>query len=277
MHHDIIAGSIFFFLYHWPHPITGAFARTAVNFYAGCQTAMSNVVMAITVIVMLQLLTGLLYYTPVAILSSIILSALPGLINYSEAYHIWKVDKLDFLACAGAFFGVLFASVEMGLMIAVAVSFAKINLSALRPRVEELGRLPGTDIFCEVSQYTVAHPVAGVLIIRLNSGLLCFTNANPLRDRILKWVAEEKEKEAMKTPITGVILDMSSVTNIDYAGIIALEETNKKLLSKGIKLVITSPKWRVIHKLKLAKFVDKIGRDCIFLTVSEAVDSLGSS
>nr|GFA30816.1 low affinity sulfate transporter 3-like [Tanacetum cinerariifolium] len=97
---------------------TGSFSRTAVNFYAGCQTAVSNVVMAITVLVMLQLLTGLLYYTPVAILSSIILSALPGLINYTEAYNIWKVDKLDFLACAGAFFGVLFASVEMGLMVA---------------------------------------------------------------------------------------------------------------------------------------------------------------
>ncbi|GKA47147.1 low affinity sulfate transporter 3-like protein [Tanacetum coccineum] len=256
---------------------TGSFSRTAVNFYAGCQTAVSNVVMAITVLVMLQLLTGLLYYTPVAILSSIILSALPGLINYTEAYNIWKVDKLDFLACAGAFFGVLFASVEMGLMVAVAVSFAKIILNALRPRVEELGRLPGTDIFCEVDQYPVAHAVPGVLIIRLNSGLLCFTNANPLRDRILKWVAEENEKEAIKRPITGIILDMSSVNNIDYAGTLALEEINKKLLSGGIKLAIASPRWQVIHKLKVAKFVDKVGRDCIFLTVSEAVDSFVGS
>nr|XP_043614762.1 low affinity sulfate transporter 3-like isoform X1 [Erigeron canadensis] len=256
---------------------TGSFSRTAVNFYAGCQTAVSNVVMAITVLIMLQLFTGLLYYTPVAILSSIILSALPGLINYSEAYNIWKVDKLDFLACAGAFFGVLFASVEMGLMVAVAVSFAKIILNALRPRVEELGRLPGTDIFCEVDQYPVAHAVPGVLIIRLNSGLLCFTNANPLRDRILKWVAEENEKEAIKRPVNGIILDMSSVTNIDYAGILALEETNKKLLSGGIKLAIASPRWQVIHKLKVAKFVDKVGRDCIFLTVCEAVDSFVGS
>ncbi|XP_035834611.1 low affinity sulfate transporter 3-like [Helianthus annuus] len=100
---------------------TGSFSRTAVNFFAGCQTAVSNVVIAITVLLMPQFLTGLLYYTPVAILSLIILSALPGLINYTEAYNIWKVDKLDFLACAGAFYGVLFASVEIGLMVAVYV------------------------------------------------------------------------------------------------------------------------------------------------------------
>lgn len=75
--------------------------------------------MAITVFISLQLLTKLLYYTPLAILASIILSALPGLIDYNEAYRIWKVDKMDFLACAGAFFGVLFASVEIGLLVAV--------------------------------------------------------------------------------------------------------------------------------------------------------------
>lgn len=75
--------------------------------------------MAITVLVSLVLFTKLLYFTPMAILASIILSALPGLIDINEAYRIWKVDKLDFLACIGAFFGVLFASVEIGLLAAV--------------------------------------------------------------------------------------------------------------------------------------------------------------
>lgn len=54
-----------------------------------------------------------------AILAAIILSALPGLIDINEARYIWKVDKLDFLACIGAFVGVLFASVEIGLLVAV--------------------------------------------------------------------------------------------------------------------------------------------------------------
>lgn len=84
---------------------------------------MSNIVMAVTVFISLELLTKLLYYTPVAILASIILSALPGLIDVNEAYNIWKVDKLDFLACIGAFLGVLFATVEIGLLVAVTLTF----------------------------------------------------------------------------------------------------------------------------------------------------------
>lgn len=93
-----------------------------MNFSAGCETVVSNIVMAITVLVSLELFTRLLYYTPIAILASIILSALPGLIDIKEAYRIWKVEKLDFLACIGAFFGVLFVSVEIGLLVAVNLS-----------------------------------------------------------------------------------------------------------------------------------------------------------
>lgn len=90
-----------------------------MNYSAGCESVLSNIVMAITVMVTLQFFTRFLYFTPMAILASIILSALPGLVDINEAVRIWKVDKLDFLACLGAFLGVLFHSVEFGLLVAV--------------------------------------------------------------------------------------------------------------------------------------------------------------
>ncbi|KAB1205455.1 Low affinity sulfate transporter 3 [Morella rubra] len=251
---------------------TGSFSRTAVNFSAGCQTVVSNLVMAITVLVSLELLTRLLYFTPIAILASIILSALPGLIDINEAYNIWKVDKLDFLACMGAFLGVLFASVEIGLVVAVTISFGKILVKSIRPGIEELGRLPGTDIFCDIRQYPKAIKIPSILIIRVNSAILCFANANFVRER---WVTEGENQ--MKQDETGrvpaVILDMSNTVNIDTSGILALEELHRMLVSDGIELAMANPKLQVIHKLKLAKFVEKIGREWVFLTVAEAVDA----
>ena len=89
---------------------------------AGCKTAVSNVVMSIVVMLTLLLITPLFKYTPNAILSSIIISAVLGLIDYESAYLVWKVDKLDFLACLGAFIGVIFSSVEYGLLIAVGIT-----------------------------------------------------------------------------------------------------------------------------------------------------------
>ncbi|KAK5824209.1 hypothetical protein PVK06_018977 [Gossypium arboreum] len=191
---------------------TGSFSRTAVNFSAGCQTAVSNIVMAITVVVALELFTKLFYYTPISILASIILSALPGLIDINEAYYIWKVDKLDFLACLVAFFGILFVSVEIGLLDAVTISFAKIFLNSIRPSVEQLGRLPRTDTFCEVNQYPMAieNETPGLLALGINSGLLCFANANCIRERIMRLVTEEGgTKETEKDTGQILILDMS--------------------------------------------------------------------
>ncbi|XP_057973283.1 low affinity sulfate transporter 3-like isoform X2 [Malania oleifera] len=253
---------------------TGSFSRTAVNFAAGCQTAVSNIVMAITVLVSLELFTRLLYYTPTAILASIILSALPGLIDIREACNIWKIDKLDFLACIGAFFGVLFATVEIGLLAAVTISFGKIILTSIRPSTEEQGRLPGTDTFSDISQYPMAIKTPGILIIRINSGLLCFANANFIRERVMQRVSEDGDvtKENAEGCIQLLVLDMSSVINIDTSGILGLEELHKNMVSKCIELAMANPRMQVIQKLKLAKFTDKIGGH-VFLSVSDAIDA----
>lgn len=65
----------------------------------------------------------------------------------------------------------------------VAISFAKILLKSIRPGIEELGRLPGTDIFCDISQYPMAIKTPAIITIRVNSSLLCFANANFIRER----------------------------------------------------------------------------------------------
>eukprot|EP00262_Sarcandra_glabra_P012431 TRINITY_DN31_c0_g1_i5.p1 TRINITY_DN31_c0_g1~~TRINITY_DN31_c0_g1_i5.p1 ORF type:complete len:532 (+),score=58.25 TRINITY_DN31_c0_g1_i5:105-1700(+) len=98
---------------------TGSFSRSAVNYMAGCQTAVSNMVMSLIVFLTLLVITPLFKFTPNAILAAIIISAVLGLIDYEAALLIWKIDKLDFIACMGAFFGVVFVSVEIGLLIAV--------------------------------------------------------------------------------------------------------------------------------------------------------------
>lgn len=97
----------------------GSFSRSAVNYMAGCKTAVSNIVMSIVVLLTLLLITPLFKYTPNAVLASIIIAAVLGLVNIEAVILLWKIDKFDFLACMGAFFGVIFISVEIGLLIAV--------------------------------------------------------------------------------------------------------------------------------------------------------------
>ncbi|XBH57651.1 hypothetical protein VPH35_079220 [Triticum aestivum] len=251
---------------------TGSFSRSAVNYMAGCKTAVSNVVMAIVVMLTLLLITPLFKYTPNAILASIIINAVVSLVDYETAYLIWKVDKMDFVALLGAFFGVVFASVEYGLLIAVAISLGKILLQVTRPRTALLGNLPRTTIYRNVEQYPEAAKVPGVMIVRVDSAIY-FTNSNYVKERILRWLRDEEdqqqEQKLSKTEF--LIVELSPVTDIDTSGIHALEELLKALEKRKIQLILANPGPAVIQKLRSAKFTELIGDDKIFLSVGDAV------
>lgn len=251
---------------------TGSFSRSAVNFMAGCNTAVSNIVMSFVVFLTLEFITPLFEYTPNAILASIIISAVIGLIDYDAAILIWKIDKFDFIACMGAFLGVVFVSVEIGLLIAVTISFAKILLQVTRPRTAILGRIPRTNVYRNIQQYPEATKVPGVLIVRVDSAIY-FSNSNYTRERILRWLIDEEEhlKAAELPRIEFLIVEMSPVTDIDTSGIHALEELLSSLQKRDVKLVLANPGRVVIDKLHASGFANLIGDDKIFLTVADAV------
>ncbi|KAL5542848.1 hypothetical protein UlMin_010558 [Ulmus minor] len=251
---------------------TGSFSRSAVNYMAGCHTAVSNIVMSIVVLLTLELITPLFKYTPNAILASIIIAAVVSLIDINAALLIWKIDKFDFLACLGAFFGVVFIGVEMGLLIAVGLSFFKILLQVTRPRTAILGKLPRTTVYRNVQQYPDATKIPGVLIVRVDSAIY-FSNANYIKERILRWLTEEEEKlkENNLPTIQHLIVEMSPVTDIDTSGIHALEELFRTLQKRDIQLALANPGPIVIDKLHESKFADVVGESNIFLTVADAV------
>lgn len=102
--------------------ISAPFSKSAVNFHAGSKTAMSNVIQAIIIMLVLLFLAPLFKYTPLVALAAIIIVAMIGLIEFEEMYHLFKVDKFDFCVCMAAFFGVSFLSMFKGLLISVRVN-----------------------------------------------------------------------------------------------------------------------------------------------------------
>ncbi|CAL1390381.1 unnamed protein product [Linum trigynum] len=253
---------------------TGSFSRSAVNYMAGCQTAVSNIIMSIVVLLTLLFITPLFKYTPNAILAAIIIAAVLGLIDYEAALLIWKIDKFDFIACMGAFFGVVFISVEIGLLIAVTISFAKILLQVTRPRTAILGKVPRTVVYRNIQQYPEATKVPGVLIVRVDSAIY-FSNSNYVKERILRWLLDEEERiEASgKQRVQFLIVEMSPVTDIDTSGIHAFEELHRSLKKRDIQLIMANPGPVVMEKLHASDLANLIGEDNIFLTVADAVAS----
>ncbi|KAL2904607.1 High affinity sulfate transporter 1 [Bienertia sinuspersici] len=207
---------------------------------AGCHTAVSNIVMSIIVLLTLMIITPLFKFIPNAILAAIIISAVVNLVDIGAIVLLWKVDKFDFIACMGAFFGVIFISIEIGILIAVCISFAKILLHVTRPRVALLGNLPGTTFYRNIKQYPTAATIPGAVIVRVDSSIY-FSNSNYIKDIILRWLTdvEELNKESSLPSIQHLIIDMSPVIDIDTSGIHALEDLIKSLKKRGVRVRIT--------------------------------------
>ncbi|KAL1539735.1 Sulfate transporter 3.1 [Salvia divinorum] len=251
---------------------TGPFSRSAVNFNAGCKTAVSNIVMATAVMATLLFLTPLFHYTPLVVLAAIIVAAMLGLIDYEAAMHLWHVDKFDFLVCMAAYAGVVFGSIQIGLVLAIGLSVLRVLLFVARPRTLILGKLPHSEVYRNVHHYQQAQTVPGILILEIDAPIY-FANSNYLRERISRWIDEEEEriKSCGDIRLQHVVLDMSAVGNIDTSGISMMDEVKKIIDRRGLKLVLVNPVAEVMKKLNKSKILESLGMEWIFLTVEEAV------
>ncbi|KAE8786846.1 putative sulfate transporter 3.3 [Hordeum vulgare] len=252
---------------------TGGFSRSAVNHNAGCKTAMSNVIMALTVMVTLLFLMPLFVYTPNVVLGAIITVAVVGLIDVPAAYHIWKMDKMDFLVCLCAFAGVIFISVEEGLAIAVGISIFRVLMQITRPRMIIQGNIKGTDIYRNIHQYEEAQRVPGFLILTVEAPIN-FANTNYLNERTKRWI-EDESFSRNKSELRFVIFDLSAVPAIDTSGIAFLVDLKKPTEKLGLELVLVNPTGEVMEKIQRANDPHNHFRpDCLYLTIGEAIASL---
>ncbi|KAL6532548.1 hypothetical protein OROGR_014518 [Orobanche gracilis] len=150
-----------------------------------------------------------------------------GLIDYEAAIHLWKIDKFDFPVCISAYMGVILGTIEIGLVIAVAISVLRVLLFVARPRTFVQGNIPNSGVY---------------------------------RNVITRWIDEEEDrtKATGKTNLQYVIMDMTAVGNIDTSGISMLEEVKKIVDRRGLQLVLVNPGSEVMKKLNKAKFLDEI-------------------
>ncbi|KAK9706045.1 hypothetical protein RND81_07G101100 [Saponaria officinalis] len=258
---------------------TGAFSRSAVNHNAGAKSAFSNIVMAVAVLITLLFLMPLFYYTPNVVLGAIIITAVIGLVDCRAAYRLWKVDKLDFIACLCSFLGVLFISVPTGLAVAIGISVFKVLLHITRPNIVIMGKISRTQIFQSIERYKNATRIPAFLIIGVEAPIY-FANSTYLQERILRSVREEEDRiEASKEPeLKCVVLDLTAVTAIDTSGIVTICELAKIIRTKSVQLALVNPVASVVEKLNKSKALDQFSsNNGLYMTIGEAILDIKAS
>ncbi|MCB0631550.1 MAG: solute carrier family 26 protein [Saprospiraceae bacterium] len=247
------------------YPVTGGFSRTAVNDQAGAKTGMAAIISAILIVLTLLFLTPLFYYLPNAILASVIMVAVFGLIDIKEAVHLWHADRSDFWMLIVTFIGTLALGIEQGIGIGVVLSLAVIIFQTSRPHMAELGKVPGTAFYRNVGRFKQLERRPDLLIVRFDAQLY-FANINFFRDRIDELIQEKG------AGLKALILNFDSINNMDSSGVHALEELFTDSRNRKLNVYLTGVKGPVRDAMVKGHLIDKIGEDNMFMSVQEAVD-----
>lgn len=244
--------------------VTGGFSRTAVNDQAGANTGLASVFSALLVALTLLFLTPLFYFLPKAILASVIMVAVFGLIDLKEPVRLWNLERRDFAMLVGTFVATLVFGIAAGIGVGVAMSIGLVVFRAAYPHVAVLGRIRDTKYYRNVSRFDNALEVPGMAIIRFDAQLF-FANAAYFRDVVTQSM---NSKEGLEV----VLIDAQPINRIDSSSLSMLDELLSSCLSRGIKLQFAGVKGPVRDKLAACGLEKSIGSTNFFMNVGEAVD-----
>ncbi len=212
-------------------PVSASFSRSAIAAEVGARTPFFNVISALLMILTLLFLTGIFEQLPRNLLSSIILLSVTGLIDIKEIRYLFHAKRRDASIAAITFFGVLLIGIQEGMIMGISASALAILIKLGKPTVAELGLLPGTRDFRNVERFEEAKKIGGILILRIDASF-SFVNAGFFKNYILK-------KSLENQPISHVIIDGTTVSDMDITAMESLSTLIEDLEEKNIQLYLS--------------------------------------
>ncbi len=247
------------------YPVTGGFSRTAVNDQAGAKTGMAGIISAVLIVITLMYLTPIFYYLPKAILASVIMVAVFGLIDIKEAKQLWNSNRTDFWMLIVTFIGTLTLGIEQGIGLGVVLSLAMVIFRTTRPHIAELGKVPDSHFYRNVERFEDLEERVELLIMRFDAQLY-FANINFFKDNLYR--LSQRKSDTLKL----IVIDCEAMNNMDSSAVHAIEELMDDYNSKGIEVVFSGVKGPVRDALEKGQLKRKIGEDHFFMSIQEAVD-----
>ena len=237
--------------------ISGADSRTAVNEAAGGKTRVAQLFAALTILCALILFIKPIGYMPLAALGVILICSAIKLTNFPALMRLRKYSKSEFLVALFTFVSVLLLGVIYAVILAILLSILSFLRKTARPQDHCLGLLPDQDHFYELGLYPNAQEVPGLLLYRFGASLI-FLNANYFRQRILALI-----NRTDTPPVRWVVVDGTSINNIDITALMMLSDLGKTLALRGIVLAFVDQtnhlqKWLKVHEIPADEVTVKI-------------------
>jgi len=243
--------------------VNGSPTKTEILDEQRGRSQMANITMVAVVIVVVLFLTRYLTNMPVAVLAAIVFMIGLGLVDFRGLRRIRAARVSEFVIALLTAIVVFAWGVEEGIILAIVLSVLELVRRAYTPQ----------DFLVGVSKdgeptYTAAEPgtesLPGLVVFRFDSRLF-YANASLFVDRIQQLIA------AAPSRVRWLILDCSSIGDIDYSASLNLEGLIASLHAEGRVFAIAQADPRLLEVLAKLDTLKKFDNAHIYATVEDAV------
>uniref|UniRef100_A0A914P516 STAS domain-containing protein n=1 Tax=Panagrolaimus davidi TaxID=227884 RepID=A0A914P516_9BILA len=192
-----------------------------------------------------------------------------------------------------SFLATFFYDVSEGLLIAVGFALFTVIYRIQTPKSISLAKAPGTELYRDVKKYRKLETYENILILRYDAPLL-FINSGKFVETATKLVAKEyfgdaeilndmennddeedkislKKSSIQKGHERYLIVDLSTVSQIDQMGVEALKELHTEVAKLGTMVLIAAPKSPVRELFDACGFFSAVSKNLFFPSIHDAV------
>jgi high affinity sulfate transporter 1 len=245
--------------------VNGSPTKTEILDEQRGRSQMANIAMAIVVLIVVLFLTPYLTNMPTAVLAAIVFMIGLGLVDLKGLNRIRAARVSEFLiACVTAI--VVFAwGVEQGIILAILLSIGELVRRAYSPKDFLLG-VDGHGSPMYVTAKPGNESLPGLIVFRFDARLF-YANASLFVDDIRKLI------DGAPTPVRWLVLDCSSIGDIDYSASLSIADLIKSLHDEGRVFAVASVDPTLMDDLKAYRTVESFDNTHIYPTVAAAVEA----
>ena len=226
-------------------PTSSSFSRSALNLYAGAQSAWATIFSVVVILVSLLVLTPVLHHVPQSVLAAIVVAAVLGLLRPSAFIRLYKINRVEGMS-ALLTFGITLASAPRlywGVLSGVVMGLSHFLHTRLHPRIIEVGLHPDGSL--RDRHLWKLPPLAPQLYALRMDAELDFAASSDFERAITDHLARHHE-------VRHVCLFAQPINRVDATGVESFGQLHRQLSQRGITLHISGIKLPVETALRKA-------------------------
>jgi SulP family sulfate permease len=248
------------------YPVSASFSRSAIQCETGAKTNLAGLFSLLLVVLTLLFMTPLFYYLPNAVLASIIMVSVFGLIDFSYAKKLWKNNKDEFFVLLTTFLITLFIGIPQGILVGVLLSLLLMVYRTSNPHFAVLGNIKDSDYYKNVDRFGKEVIERDDLLIVRFDAQLYFGNVGNFKKQLFR---EIKRKG---TRLKGVILNAEAINYIDSSAAVVLTKVIRDIHDRDIDFFIAGAIGPTRDIIFSSGIITELHKEYLFVKTKEAVD-----